>query len=111
MIVVSNWDVSLPGALASAGLSGLIDAVVTSAEVGAAKPDPEIFTRALAMAGVAAEPAVHVGDSLAEDVAGARACRGRAATRARAHRPTARLRRSRPAVPAIASSASWATPA
>jgi putative hydrolase of the HAD superfamily len=72
VIVVSNWDASLPAALDSTGLSPLVDAVLTSATVGAAKPDPAIFERALAVAGVAAADALHVGDSLAEDVEGAR---------------------------------------
>jgi FMN phosphatase YigB (HAD superfamily) len=47
--------------------------VVISAELGAAKPDPAIFARALAVAGVQAQDAIHAGDSLREDVAGARA--------------------------------------
>ena len=72
VVVVSNWDASLPAALASAGLAALVDAVVTSAEVGAAKPDAAIFERALAVAGVARTAARHVGDSLAEDIEGAR---------------------------------------
>jgi putative hydrolase of the HAD superfamily len=37
------------------------------------KPSPEIFEHALVLAGAAAHEAIHVGDSLAEDVAGARA--------------------------------------
>jgi len=73
LVVVSNWDVSLPEALAQAGIAGLVDGVVSSAEVGAAKPDPEIFRRALALAGASAEEALHVGDSLELDVEGARA--------------------------------------
>ncbi len=73
VVVVSNWDASLPAALASAGLVALIDAVLTSAEAGVAKPDVAIFERALAVAGVGPEAALHVGDSLAADVAGARA--------------------------------------
>jgi putative hydrolase of the HAD superfamily len=72
VIVVSNWDASLPTALASTGLAPLVDAVLTSAAVGAAKPDAAIFERALAVAGVAPAAALHVGDSLAEDVEGAR---------------------------------------
>ncbi len=72
VIVVSNWDASLPAALAATGLASLVDAVLTSAEVGAAKPDAAIFERALAVAGVAPAAALHVGDSLAEDVEGAR---------------------------------------
>jgi putative hydrolase of the HAD superfamily len=73
LVVVSNWDVSLHDALAAAGLDRLLDATVTSAEFGAAKPDPAIFAHALALAGVAAADAVHVGDSVEADVEGARA--------------------------------------
>jgi HAD superfamily hydrolase (TIGR01509 family) len=50
-----------------------VDGVVTSADVGAAKPDAAVFRRALELAGVDAAGAVHVGDSLDNDVAGARA--------------------------------------
>jgi putative hydrolase of the HAD superfamily len=74
VIVVSNWDVSLSDVLERIGLAPLIDAVVTSAAVGAAKPEPAIFAHALALGGVAAADAVHVGDSLEEDVRGATAC-------------------------------------
>jgi HAD superfamily hydrolase (TIGR01549 family) len=74
VIVVSNWDVSLLEVLERVGLAPLVDAVVTSAAVGSRKPDPAIFTHALALAGTAAAHARHVGDSLSEDVAGARAC-------------------------------------
>jgi putative hydrolase of the HAD superfamily len=48
-------------------------AVVMSGEVGIAKPDPAIFRFALDKLGVAPEEVWHVGDSLASDVAGARA--------------------------------------
>ena len=73
VIVVSNWDVSLDEVLGRTGLAGLLDGVVVSAVAGAAKPSPAIFNDALALAGAAAEDCLHVGDSLAEDVAGARA--------------------------------------
>ena len=73
LVVVSNWDCSLPDWLAPAGLLELVDGVVTSAEAGAAKPDPAVFRRALELAGVDGSGAVHVGDSLDNDVAGARA--------------------------------------
>jgi HAD superfamily hydrolase (TIGR01549 family) len=73
VVVVSNWDCSLPEVLAGIGLSKAVDAVVTSAVVGAAKPDPRIFRAALAAAGCDAGQALHVGDSLELDVAGARA--------------------------------------
>jgi putative hydrolase of the HAD superfamily len=73
LVVVSNWDCSLEEVLAEIGLRPLVDAVVTSAEVGAAKPDRRIFEAGLAAAGCAAPEALHVGDSLENDVAGARA--------------------------------------
>ena len=74
IVVVSNWDVSLSEVLEAVGLAPLIDAVITSAAVGAAKPSPAIFTHALAVAGVGPGRAVHVGDSVSDDVVGARAC-------------------------------------
>jgi putative hydrolase of the HAD superfamily len=73
LVVVSNWDVSLHDVLADTGLAPLLDNVVTSAEVGSGKPDGAIFARGLALAGVAAREAVHVGDSVEHDVAGAHA--------------------------------------
>ena len=73
LVVVSNWDCSLPGWLEGAGLRDLLDDVVSSAAVGAAKPDPAIFAAALERADARPEDAVHVGDSLEKDVAGARA--------------------------------------
>ena len=73
LVVVSNWDVSLHDVLEETGLAALLDGVVTSAEVGSAKPDGAIFARALALAGVGADEALHVGDSVEHDVAGARA--------------------------------------
>jgi putative hydrolase of the HAD superfamily len=71
LVVVSNWDVSLHDVLEQTGLAPLLDGVVTSAEVGSAKPAGAIFARGLALAGVAAGEAVHVGDSVEHDVAGA----------------------------------------
>ncbi|MGI8429260.1 MAG: HAD family hydrolase [Solirubrobacteraceae bacterium] len=71
VVVVSNWDVSLAGVLGALGLSPLLDGVLTSAGSGVRKPAPAIFEEALALAGTAPQNAVHVGDSVAEDVAGA----------------------------------------
>jgi putative hydrolase of the HAD superfamily len=73
VVVVSNWDVSLEEVLARLGLTGLLDRVVPSARAGARKPSAAIFERALELAGAVPERVVHVGDSLEEDVAGARA--------------------------------------
>lgn len=72
LYVVSNWDVSLHDVLGNVGLAPMLDGILTSAEAGARKPARAIFEKALGLAGVAAGDAVHVGDSLEEDVAGAR---------------------------------------
>jgi putative hydrolase of the HAD superfamily len=74
LVVVSNWDVSLHAVLSTTGLAPLVDAAISSAEAGAAKPDPHIFARALTLAGgIAPSAALHVGDTVAADVDGARA--------------------------------------
>jgi HAD superfamily hydrolase (TIGR01509 family) len=73
LVVVSNWDCSLHDVLAGIGLAPLVDGVVTSAEVGAAKPARRIFDAALELAGCGAERVLHVGDSAANDVEGAMA--------------------------------------
>jgi putative hydrolase of the HAD superfamily len=72
LYVVSNWDVSLHEVLGNVGLASMLDGILTSAEAGARKPARAIFEQALGLAGVVAGHAVHVGDSLEEDVAGAR---------------------------------------
>lgn len=73
LICVSNWDYSLPDVLERCGLRAALDGVVTSAAVGARKPDPEIFARALTLAGRPPSEVLHVGDSPEEDGAGAAA--------------------------------------
>jgi HAD superfamily hydrolase (TIGR01509 family) len=83
VVIVSNWDVSLHDVLADTGLDTLVDGVVTSAEHGVAKPDPSIFAAALALAGARPAEALHVGDSLPEDVEGALAAGIRAVLVAR----------------------------
>jgi putative hydrolase of the HAD superfamily len=69
---VSNWDPTLHERLDELGVAPFFDSVVTSAEAGAAKPDPQIFRAALAQLRVEPERALHVGDSDA-DREGARA--------------------------------------
>ena len=72
-VCVSNWDYALAEVLERCGLGGSFDAVITSAAVGARKPGPRIFDAALEAAGCAPHQALHVGDTPAEDIAGARA--------------------------------------
>jgi putative hydrolase of the HAD superfamily len=73
LAVVSNWDISLHDVLERTQLRALVDVVVISAELGVAKPDPAIFRAALQRLGATASDAIHVGDSVEHDVAGARA--------------------------------------
>jgi putative hydrolase of the HAD superfamily len=53
------------------GLAPLLDVQVYSSDVGVRKPAPEIFLRALGELGVEPHLAMHVGDRLEADVAGA----------------------------------------
>ncbi|WP_435176015.1 HAD family hydrolase [Halorussus sp. AFM4] len=59
--------------LAAAGLADRFETVVFAGHDAATKPDPEPFEAALADLGAAADRAVHVGNSLSSDVAGAHA--------------------------------------
>lgn len=53
-------------------IESLFDAVIISGEVGWQKPQREIFAHALAAIGEPAAAAVHIGDNLVADIAGAR---------------------------------------
>ena len=70
LAVVGNWDMALPGHLAKLGLGGL--PVFTSAAVGAAKPDPAPFLKALRALSVPPQRALHIGDDKVDEL-GARA--------------------------------------
>ena len=69
---VSNWVWQLPELLHSLELVSHFDFIAASSRVGFEKPHPEIFHWALQQARVEAGQAVHVGDHLDADVAGAR---------------------------------------
>ena len=72
-VAASNWDASLPTALERTGLAPYLDGAVSSAVVGAGKPDPAVFRAALEIAGCEPAEAFHLGDSPQGDVDGARA--------------------------------------
>ncbi|MBI2985786.1 MAG: HAD-IA family hydrolase [Deltaproteobacteria bacterium] len=69
--VLSNFDSRLIGILDGLGIASCFDSVLLSSHVGYAKPAPEIFQAALGLHQLNAEEALHVGDSLDKDAAGA----------------------------------------
>ena len=80
LAIVSNADGSVEAQLAADGMCQVgpgpgvaMDAILDSSVVGVAKPDPRIFTLALERLGVSPDRTVHVGDTPAADVDGARA--------------------------------------
>jgi putative hydrolase of the HAD superfamily len=73
VLVVSNWDSSLPPLLEELGLTSFFDDVVVSTLVGVSKPARGIFDVAVRRAGVSHVEALHVGDSLHDDYHGAKA--------------------------------------
>jgi HAD superfamily hydrolase (TIGR01549 family) len=74
IVVVTNGITSeQTEKLTICGLTPFIHDLVTPHDAGAKKPDPRMFTFALARAECPAEAAIMVGDSWALDVVGARA--------------------------------------
>lgn len=63
---ISNWDISLAPQLERSGLRDAFAEIVSSAEAGAAKPDPTVFAVALERLGVPAARALHIGDGGAD---------------------------------------------
>jgi putative hydrolase of the HAD superfamily len=70
--LISNHHDGLLRDLRHHELGPLFDSVTYSQQAGAEKPDPAIFSLALQRAGCRPVDAVHVGDTIEADVAGAR---------------------------------------
>lgn len=70
--IVSNFDFRLPALLDDLGIAALVDVVVLASDVGAAKPDPALFGRAMAQLGVSPNSTLVVGDHQEQDIAAAR---------------------------------------
>jgi putative hydrolase of the HAD superfamily len=69
--IISNWDSRLFKLCEGLGLNPCLDFILASAVFGTAKPGPRIFEEALRKSGIKAKEAIHVGDSLEDDVQGA----------------------------------------
>jgi len=69
--IISNFDSRLFAVLRGLGVADRFDTVTISSLAQAAKPAPKIFQQALEKHAVDPEEAMHVGDSLRDDVEGA----------------------------------------
>ena len=67
LAVVSNFDGRLRLILEHLGISKFFSHVFVSSEIGADKPDPEIFRRALGFVGLSPGEVLHVGDDPERD--------------------------------------------
>jgi len=73
LAIVANAITNIPKfALKKHDLAKYFDFIILSGDFGARKPDPEIFIYALRSMWIKADETVHVGDSLNEDVQGAK---------------------------------------
>jgi putative hydrolase of the HAD superfamily len=73
LAVVSNFDGRLRMILEQLGVSQLFSHIFLSSELGADKPDPQIYQRALKLSGLAPNETLHVGDDPVRDWQGAEA--------------------------------------
>jgi putative hydrolase of the HAD superfamily len=73
LAVVSNFDGRLRMILEQLGVSKFFSHVFLSSELGADKPDPLIYHRALKLSGLAPNETLHVGDDPVRDWEGAEA--------------------------------------
>jgi putative hydrolase of the HAD superfamily len=71
--VISNFDSRLRMILEHLGVSKFFSHVFLSSELGADKPDPEIYRRAMELVGLEPNETLHVGDDVVRDWEGATA--------------------------------------
>ncbi|HTN42950.1 MAG TPA: HAD-IA family hydrolase [Nitrospiria bacterium] len=71
--VISNFDSRILTVCTDLEIFEYLDSIQISSREGAAKPDPQIFLKALQHHNLQPREAVHVGDSLKDDVKGAAA--------------------------------------
>lgn len=91
LAICSNWHWDLDTYIEQAGLTGLVDLAITSAQIGARKDHPVIYDRTLAALQAEPETTVFVGDSWAPDVLGPIRAGMRAAHVVRDGRPAPEL--------------------
>ena len=74
LAIVSNWDTPLNPLTERLGIAEYFDTITASHDmrVKSEKPDPHIFNYTLETIGVSAAETVHIGDTYAADIVGAR---------------------------------------
>jgi HAD superfamily hydrolase (TIGR01549 family) len=72
LAIVTNTETALTEILRAQGMLGDFEAVITSQDAGAAKPNPKIFETALDDLDISAQQAIVVGDSYSNDILGAK---------------------------------------
>ncbi len=70
-VVLSNFDRRLPAVMDALELTTAVDHILYSSVLGASKPDPRAFARALEIVGADPARTVHVGDDARTDGRGA----------------------------------------
>jgi len=66
--IISNFDSRLRDVLVNLGIGSFFEQVTLSWETGVAKPDPKIFALALDRMGLSGSEALHLGDSIEDDI-------------------------------------------
>ncbi len=69
--LITNFDTRVYEVTKALGIAHLLDSMTLSSEAGASKPHPVIFKRAVDAHQIRPSEALHVGDSLSDDVEGA----------------------------------------
>ncbi|MDQ2868078.1 MAG: HAD family hydrolase [Verrucomicrobiota bacterium] len=67
LFVVSNFDHRLRAILADLGIADFFEQIFLSSELGADKPHPEIYQRALRQSGLSVNEVCHIGDDPERD--------------------------------------------
>lgn len=69
--LITNFDSRVYEVTRALRIEPLLDSLTLSTEAGAPKPNPQIFKKAIEVHGINPKEAIHVGDSLSDDVRGA----------------------------------------
>lgn len=72
LAIVSNWQRGLRHFCADLGIADMFEHIVASAEVGIEKPNPQIFHDTCHRMQIEPHRTLHVGDSVLDDIEGAR---------------------------------------